>query len=313
MQNKIKKVWFKRMWIWILCGILFLIVIYLSKQAIKCHFAVAESRTRLAEYGAETAALSYGNMTYIDNKNDGEVILAVHGIFGGYDQGYDACKDFSGDYRIISPSRFGYLNSDVSGGGTPAEQAAAYAELLDKIGVDKVFLLATSAGGAPAIRFALDYPERTKGLILYCSAMPYTEKPEKYAEYAGPPAFLLSDYAMFLMSPFFEVIMGLPPSTIDGMLPVAERKEGVVLDASVVNPDMARNFDDYNIESLQVPTLIVHAKDDKLADYSQVEKAVVRFPNCTLVAFETGGHLMTGNVEAIYKAVTEFINNNYGE
>jgi len=308
MKNKIKKVWYKRMFVYIIGVILLIIAGFLTVQAIRCHIAVAESRTRLAEYGAETATLSYGNMTYIDNKNDGKIILAVHGIFGGYDQGYDACKDFADDYRIISPSRFGYLGSDVSGGGTPAEQAAAYVELLDKLGVDKVYLLATSAGGAPAIRFALDYPERTKGLILYCSAMPYTEKPEKYAEYAGPPAFLLSDYAMFLMSPFFEVIMGLPPSTIDGMLPVAERKEGVVSDASLINPDMARNFDDYNIESLQIPTLIVHAKDDKMADFSQVEKAVTRFPNCTLVAFETGGHLMTGNDEAIYKAVTGFIN-----
>ena len=48
-------------------------------------------------------------------------------------------------------------------------------ELLDKLGIDKVYLLATSAGGSIAIRFALDYPERTRGLILYCSAMPLVE------------------------------------------------------------------------------------------------------------------------------------------
>lgn len=54
---------------------------------------------------------------------------------------------------------------------TPAEQATAYVELLDKLGIDRVYLLATSAGGSVAIRFALDYPERTKGLILYCYAM----------------------------------------------------------------------------------------------------------------------------------------------
>lgn len=133
----------------------------------------------------QTAALSYGEITYVDS-GEGEVVLSVHGIFGGYDQAYDTCKDFCSDYRIIAPSRFGYLGSDVSGDGTPARQAA-YVELLDKLGIDKVYLLATSAGGSVAIRFALDYPQRTKGLILYCSAMPPVEKPEKYAEYAGPP------------------------------------------------------------------------------------------------------------------------------
>ena len=55
------------------------------------------------------------------------------------------------------------------------EEVQAYVELLDKLGIDKVYLLATSAGGSIAIRFALDYPERTRGLILYCSAMPLVE------------------------------------------------------------------------------------------------------------------------------------------
>ena len=41
------------------------------------------------------------------------------------------------------------------------EEVQACVELLDKLGIDKVYLLATSAGGSIAIRFALDYPERT--------------------------------------------------------------------------------------------------------------------------------------------------------
>ena len=292
--------------IYIADSILIALSIYLLVQGIRCYIAVGKSRERLAAYGAGTVALSYGNMTYVD-KGEGKVILSVHGIFGGYDQAYDTCKDFNSDFRIIAPSRFGYLRSDILGSGTPAEQAVAYIELLDKLEIEKVYLLATSAGGSAAIRFALDYPERTKGLILYCSAMPYTEKPEKYAEYAGPPVFLCNDYAMFLLSPLFEPIMGMESSTIYSMLPVSDRKEGVVLDASVNNPDMAKNFDSYPIESLQAPTLIFHAKDDKMASYTQAEKAVSRFPNCTFISFETGGHLMAGHSEEIKRAVSEFI------
>jgi pimeloyl-ACP methyl ester carboxylesterase len=126
-------------------------------------------------------------------------------------------------------------------------------------------------------------------------------------EYAGPPAFLVNDFAMFAISPLFEPIMGMAPSTIYSMLPVSKRKAGVDLDASINNPDMARNFDDYDIESLQVPTLILQAKDDKLVNYAQTEKAVLRFPNCTFISFETGGHLMVGHSEEINQAVAEFI------
>ena len=292
--------------VYILVGVLLVAGMYLLVQGIRCNRATKEKLKQLSEYDAKTISLSYGDMRYVD-KGNGEVILSVHGIFGGYDQAFDTCKDFASGYRILAPSRFGYLGSDMLGSGTPAEQAIAYAELLDRLGIDKVYLLATSAGGSIAIRFALDYPERTKGLILYCSAMPPAAKPANYAEYAGPPAFLCNDYAMFLMNPLFEPVMGMDASTIYGMLPVGERKAGVILDASITNPDMARNYDSYIIEDLQVPTLILHAKDDKLASYADVEKAWDRFPNSTLVSFETGGHLMVGHEEEVKEAVMAFV------
>lgn len=292
--------------VYILVGVLLVAGMYLLVQGIRCNRATKEKLKQLSEYDAKTISLSYGDMRYVD-KGNGEVILSVHGIFGGYDQAFDTCKDFASGYRILAPSRFGYLGSDMLGSGTPAEQAIAYAELLDRLGIDKVYLLATSAGGSIAIRFALDYPERTKGLILYCSAMPPAAKPANYAEYAGPPAFLCNDYAMFLMNPLFEPVMGMDASTIYSMLPVGERKAGVILDASITNPDMARNYDSYIIEDLQVPTLILHAKDDKLASYADVEKAWDRFPNSTLVSFETGGHLMVGHEEEVKDAVMAFV------
>ena len=295
--------------VYIFIGVFLAIGVYLIVQGIRCNIATKGKLRQLSDYDAKTIPLSYGDMSYVD-KGSGEVILSAHGIFGGYDQAYDTCKEYASGYRILAPSRFGYLGSDILGRGTPAEQAAAYVELLDQLKIDKVFVLATSAGGSIAIRFALDYPERTKGLILYCSAMPPAAKPVKYAEYAGPPAFLCNDYAMFLMNPLFEPVMGMASSTIYGMLPVGERKAGVILDASITNPDMERNYDSYRIEDLQMPTLILHAKDDKMASFEEVEKALDRFPNCTLVSFETGGHLMTGHEAEVKKAVMEFIKGN---
>ena len=129
------------MWIYIVGGILLILAVYLIVQGIRCNISVKESNERLASYNAKTVSLSYGNMSYVDI-GKGDVILSVHGIFGGYDQAYDTCKDFSSDYRIIAPSRFGYLGSDILGSGTPAEQATAYVELLDKLRIDKVYLFA---------------------------------------------------------------------------------------------------------------------------------------------------------------------------
>ena len=214
------------------------------------------------------------------------------------------------EYRIIAPSRFGYLGSDIPDNPTPEKQARAFVELLDELNVDKAYLLATSAGGTVAIRFALDYPERTKGLILYSSAAPLLEKPDTYPEYAGPPAFLCHDKGMWMLRPFFKPMMGMESSTIYSMLPVYERREGIITDASITNPDMARNYDEYKIEEMRLPVIIFQAKDDKMADYEQMEQAVSRFPDCTFIVFETGGHLMVGNGERIDAELEKFLSDN---
>lgn len=79
------------MWSYIAGGVLLVLVIYFLIQGIRCSMAVKESKSRLATYNARTIALSYGDMTYVDS-GEGEVILSVHGIFGGYDQAYDTCE-----------------------------------------------------------------------------------------------------------------------------------------------------------------------------------------------------------------------------
>lgn len=291
---------------WLLGAFVLAIVLYFLVQGIRCSRGLRRAKDKLSSYEVSTAELSYGSMTYVD-AGKGEVILSVHGIFGGYDQAYDSIKDRISQNRLLAPSRFGYLGSDVRGEGTPKEQAIAFEELLNYLGIDQVFVLATSAGGTPAIRFALDYPERVKGLILFCSAMPVNKKPETYLEYQAPPEPLLSDYAMYLISPLMPSLMGMPASTVKTIQPVAERKVGVVLDGKLTNPDMERNFEQYPIEELKVPVLILHSEDDPVASFEKVENVQHRFPDLTLVSFPDGGHMMTGHIEEINQALDDFL------
>ena len=102
--------------------------------------------------------------------------------------------------------------------------------------------------------------------------------------------------------------MGMPASTVKDIMPIAERKEGVVLDGEITNPDMERNFEEYPIEELKVPTLIVHSEDDNVASFKKVEAAKHRFPNLTLVTFPDGGHMMKGHGNEVNKALDDFIN-----
>lgn len=159
------------MWIYIVGGAVFFFVVYLIVQRIRCSIAEEKSKERLSAYGAETVNLEYGNISFVD-RGKGESILSIHGIFGGYDQAYDTCKDFSSDYRIIAPSRFGYLGSDILGNGTPAEQATAYVSLLDKLGIEK----SVSVGNIGRWKcgytfcFGLSRKNKRSDFILFCYA-----------------------------------------------------------------------------------------------------------------------------------------------
>lgn len=59
------------------------------------------------------------------------------------------------------------------------ETISSIRKLLNQLEIDKTYVLGTSAGGTIAIKFALKYPERTKGVILYCSSCPTLEALKK--------------------------------------------------------------------------------------------------------------------------------------
>ncbi|MGI6173020.1 MAG: alpha/beta fold hydrolase [Christensenellales bacterium] len=287
-------------------GLVALVAIWSLIQRITLQGALKEAEARLASYGAQVLDLPQGQMSYVD-RGEGPAILVSHGISGGFDQAYDAVAGKESKYRLLAPSRFGYPGSSLPADASVKAQATAFAQLLDALDIDAAYVLGTSAGGTPAIRFALDYPKRCKGLILYSSAMPETSPPQTYSAYQGPPAFTLNDFVMWAFRGLFSPLMGMEPDTVRDMLPMRLRRDGMLLDAQVTNPDMARNYPDYPIEEIACPVLIVGAKDDKLVDVAAMERAAPRFQTHQLLLFESGGHMMQGHGQEVEAALDRFI------
>ena len=293
----------------IVLTVLSLVVVYLvinflatRKEALK-RFAFYENI-------AESVDTSYGKISFID-EGEGDPFLIIHGITGGYDQGLDVLSGRIDDYRLIAPSRFGYPGSDMPEDATVDSQVEAFRELLDILGIDKTFVIATSAGGTVAQRFAMMHPERCNGLVLYCSGYPESDKPTEPATgMAGPPAFFCNDFAMWLISPLFKPLMGMDPDVIKQIIPMKERKAGIVFDGDVVNKDHTNHYENYDLRNIRVPVLIIHSEDDKLADSEKAKYWSKEIPGCTYVFFSGGGHLMTGNGEEIDHVLDEFVEKN---
>jgi len=117
----------------------------------------------------ECGLIEYGNA------GNGPPVLVIHGAGGGYDQGLlIGSQMFGADLTLIAASRFGYLNSPIPEDSSLEAQADAYACLLDALDIDRVIVVAFSAGGPSGLHFARRYPERTATLIMR-SAISYID------------------------------------------------------------------------------------------------------------------------------------------
>lgn len=267
---------------------------------------------------------SYGKVEYLC-QGKGIPVLVVHGMAGGFDQALQTGVGLLGEgYKIIAVSRFGYLNSNLPKESTPEDQAKAYKELLDYLGIDKTVILAVSAGGAPALQFALKYPEKTRVLILIGSGAPAKKEIKGPT---GPPHFVINDFVFWVMLKYMKhkmlsMMFGISKEMYNNaslkekqrvdellktILPIEPRKPGMINDEKITNLDMIVNYNDYDLENLRVPTLIIHAKDDPLASFEDAKNMAGRIPNSEFVAFDDGGHLIFGHSEEVQKIINKFI------
>jgi pimeloyl-ACP methyl ester carboxylesterase len=275
-----------------------------------------EARSRLASSPTTTYESKYGDIQY-RVVGDGPTVLVSHGITGGVDHAeylVTRWRNFDERYRFVYVSRFGYLKSSLPDGATPRLQAAAYRDLLDHVGIDHVTVVGNSAGGASAMWFAIDYPERTNGLILLSSAVP------------GPPPDpipkLVREHDLI-----YWAAIKFAPDTLIGLLlpknvratltekekdfivenaymaglPISERTAGIVFDNEHSNPGV----NDVPFERLKTPTLIFQAIDDprELRGGREMARGI---PNSEFIGL-TGGHFLFGHAKEIRAATAEFI------
>lgn len=278
---------------------------------------VERGQERLSAYDRRTLDWEWGTIEYAEH-GEGIPLLVSHGIVGGFDAALVTAHTWAGDrFRAIGPARFGYFRSTLPEAADPALQADGFAALLDSLGLERVAVLGFSAGGPPAIRFALRYPERTLALVLASARLPTSP-------YVKLPATLyrivFSERAFWLLRTLaprvLARLMGVPKGLrltpeeqesvrdlMDGLAPISPRTDGIVLDATLTNPDVER----YPLEEIAVPSLIIHAADDTLARYETAPRAAARIPRSRFVTVDRGGHLFVGREPLVRREVGDFI------
>jgi 2-hydroxy-6-oxonona-2,4-dienedioate hydrolase len=264
----------------------------------------------------ECGLIEYGSA------GSGPPVLAIHGAGGGYDQGLLVCSLMLGEgFRVIAPSRFGYLNSPIPEDSSLEAQADAYACLLDTLQIDRVTVMAFSAGGPSGLHFARRHPERTASLIM-ASAISYIDptsvedrkKETSINRVIGSDLIywlgitVARSLVLDLLGVSREVQAALAPpdmaqadQVLEAMLPMSQRLEGILLDQERELPQ------EFPLGEIKSPTLVLHAQDDGLVNYSNGQHTAARISGAELMTLGDGGHFLAGHYDEIREKVRTFL------
>ena len=284
---------------------------------------LAAARARLVG-GSKTVETSFGTLEYAE-MGEGPPILVLHGAEGGFDQGIDMTGALAGrGYRLIAPSRFGYLRSTMPGKLTTAMQANAYAQMLDRLGIDKVAVVGISAGAWSSLQFAIRHPDRCRALVLLG---PADYLPEGMSIHGGAVvrAMVNSDFAgwavLKLMTIMPGVMTGMMLGTDGALVRAAEPSEKARVRQALehilpVSPRIAgMNFDvktaamrePYTLEKITCPVLTISAEDDRFGTASRARYIAARVQGGRAVIFPTGGHALVGRYGDALRESTSFL------
>ena len=265
-----------------------------------------------------TIETALGPIEYAE-RGEGPVVLSVHGGPGGYDQGLALSEVFhQAGFRVIAPSRAGYLGTPATHGSTYEQQADMHAALLDALGIDEAIVVGASAGGPSAYTLAQRHPHKVKALIpIDCVSMKYTKIQEisKTQEflYLSKPGIWFIDYLMkhfpasmvtsFLKTEstlnkaevkqrmkeiiddedklaFLKLMMATMTQRYD------ERQPGLAVDIKILTA-----IDKIPLNKITCPTLIVHGKSDSDVGPNQAEYAHESIAGSELLWVEKGSHI----------------------
>jgi 2-hydroxy-6-oxonona-2,4-dienedioate hydrolase len=254
-------------------------------------------------------------------------LLMIHGTGGGFDQGLQFAHHLiAADWKVIAPSRFGYLRTPFPANASSEAQADTFAALLDVLGIETLPVLGGSAGALSAIQFALRHPARCTALV---PIVPASYTPQRAQTPAAVPwavsvteTLLQSDFLFWAgmrLAPnaIVKALLATDPAVVArasaeeqarvqriawNIFPVSQRVQGILNDAALSSHPAP-----VPVERIRVPTLAVSVRDDGFGTYAAAQHIATTVPGAKLLSYNTGGHVWAGHDAELFAQVEQFL------
>ncbi|NBC06748.1 MAG: alpha/beta fold hydrolase [Bacteroidetes bacterium] len=236
----------------------------------------------LTANGIRTAYLEAG---------EGPLLVLLHGAGGGAANWYKVIGPLSKHFRVIAFDKPGYGESDKPWANY---SKAFYVDWLqaavEALGIGRFHLLGNSQGGAVAIAYALEFPQRLHKLVLVSPGGMSDEWDRSII-----PQMIL--YRLF-PSPIWDRLMGskvFKDSTVahpawHRYTTEVIRKRGGRYPFFLGRGKAVQTFTDDELRSVRPATLVIWGEDEAFFPVAHGERAAALIPDAKLLLLPGAGH-----------------------
>jgi 3-oxoadipate enol-lactonase len=212
-----------------------------------------------------------------------EPVVLIHGNDESSTEWYAWVPRMAQEYRLIRPDLPGLGHSNVPRGFefSLANLATFVTRVMDKAGIDSAHIIGAKTGGAVAMRFAADYPKRTRALVVVGGPA----SPLVIADPSPiPQRDRLGSNASKEMIAYWNTLFTGPD------------REGVKgLNKSLSNFDLAKEG---VLQRITAPTLVITADRSKMHSVEKARAYQVQIPNSRLVVIRSDAyHIAAANAD----------------